>query len=126
MLAFDPSERITVEGALEHPYFKDYYEVANEPKIEPLNFDFDQKCITLADIKTCILQEINVYRSVEPEIPLNIQLSGLKINRGAALVEVKEDHLGDDHKKAVREPAPLRSDLLFPNVLGGSECHRSA
>lgn len=35
MLAFDPGERISVQGALEHPFLADYHDPSDEPASAP-------------------------------------------------------------------------------------------
>ena len=51
MLAFDPSDRITVEGALAHPYLERYHDPSQEPTLPLFDFGFDRACVTLSDIK---------------------------------------------------------------------------
>ncbi|XP_052171083.1 mitogen-activated protein kinase 3 [Diospyros lotus] len=43
MLTFDPTKRITVEEALEHPYLERLHDIADEPVCTyPFSFDFEQ------------------------------------------------------------------------------------
>ena len=51
MLAFDPNDRITVDEALAHPYLARYHDPSNEPAMPPFDFEFDRRCVSLADIK---------------------------------------------------------------------------
>ncbi len=47
MLVFDPTKRITVEQALEHPYLASLHDVSDEPKCPtPFTFDFDSEHLT--------------------------------------------------------------------------------
>lgn len=44
MLIFNPNKRISIEGSLKHPYFKDLYCPDDEPTRSPLNsmeFEFE-------------------------------------------------------------------------------------
>jgi len=43
MLKFDPSDRITIEEALEHPYLEAYHDLDDEPiHHSPFDFSFEQ------------------------------------------------------------------------------------
>ena len=47
MLVFDPTKRITVEQALEHPYLASLHDVSDEPVCPtPFTFDFDSEHLT--------------------------------------------------------------------------------
>ncbi|XP_047337750.1 mitogen-activated protein kinase homolog NTF6-like [Impatiens glandulifera] len=55
MLVFDPSKRITVEEALNHPYLSSLHEINEEPTcLSPFNFDFEQASLSEDDIKDLI------------------------------------------------------------------------
>ncbi len=66
MLEFDPNARITAEQALAHPYLAAYHNPETEPIFPIFDFSFDSRCITLADIKTEILLEIQHYHTPSP------------------------------------------------------------
>lgn len=58
MLVFDPSKRITVEEALNHPFISSLHEINEEPICQtPFIFDFEQSSLTEEDIKELIWQE---------------------------------------------------------------------
>ncbi|XP_072987100.1 mitogen-activated protein kinase homolog MMK2-like isoform X2 [Typha latifolia] len=58
MLVFDPSERITVDEALCHPYLASLHDINDEPVCQaPLSFDFEQSSLTEEDIKEAIWRE---------------------------------------------------------------------
>ncbi|XP_031111257.1 mitogen-activated protein kinase homolog MMK2-like [Ipomoea triloba] len=58
MLVFDPSKRITVDGALCHPYLAPLHNINEEPVCPmPFNFDFDQPSFTEENIKELIWLE---------------------------------------------------------------------
>ncbi|AES88721.1 putative mitogen-activated protein kinase CMGC-MAPK family [Medicago truncatula] len=58
MLVFDPSKRITVEEALNHPYMSSLHEINEEPVCpSPFVFDFEQATLNEDDIKELIWRE---------------------------------------------------------------------
>ena len=64
MLTFDPSKRITVDEALEHPYMSQLHFPDDEPTTEAVSaFDFDFEIYSLKkeDYKDLIYEEIMLY-----------------------------------------------------------------
>lgn len=62
MLAFDPSRRITVEEALEHPYLQIWHDASDEPSC-PTTFDFQFEVVEdILEMKKMILAEVNRFR----------------------------------------------------------------
>ncbi|KAK9473824.1 kinase-like domain-containing protein [Dipodascopsis tothii] len=64
MLTFNPTKRISVEAALEHPYLAPYHDPDDEPDAPPIPdsfFDFDRKKDELSkeQLKELIFEEIN-------------------------------------------------------------------
>ncbi|GLT46570.1 hypothetical protein SLA2020_203140 [Shorea laevis] len=58
MLVFDPNQRITVEGALCHPYMAPLHDINEEPVCpRPFIFDFEQPSFTEENIKELIYRE---------------------------------------------------------------------
>ncbi|XP_009354515.1 mitogen-activated protein kinase 13 [Pyrus x bretschneideri] len=58
MLVFDPSKRITVEEALNHPFLSSLHEINEEPICpSPFVFDFEQASLDEEDIKELIWRE---------------------------------------------------------------------
>lgn len=58
MLVFDPSKRITIEEALNHPYLSSLHEINEEPICSsPFNFDFERSTLSEEDIKELIWME---------------------------------------------------------------------
>ncbi|KAJ8484664.1 hypothetical protein OPV22_017149 [Ensete ventricosum] len=58
MLTFDPTKRITVEEALDHPYLERLHDIADEPTCtEPFSFDFEQHALTEDQMKELIYKE---------------------------------------------------------------------
>ncbi|KAL5711184.1 mitogen-activated protein kinase [Ranunculus cassubicifolius] len=62
MLVFDPSKRITVDEALNHPYVVSLHEINEEPICQsPFNFDFEQSSLSEEDIKDLIWKESLIF-----------------------------------------------------------------
>lgn len=62
MLAFDPSSRISVEQALEHPYLQIWHDASDEPDC-PSTFNFDFEVIEdVSDMRKMILEEVFHFR----------------------------------------------------------------
>ncbi|XP_031253175.1 mitogen-activated protein kinase homolog MMK2-like [Pistacia vera] len=58
MLVFDPNKRITVDGALCHPYLATLHDINDEPVCpRPFNFDFEHSSCTEDHIKELIWRE---------------------------------------------------------------------
>ncbi|KVH94584.1 Mitogen-activated protein (MAP) kinase, conserved site-containing protein [Cynara cardunculus var. scolymus] len=58
MLVFDPSKRITVEEALNHPLLRNLHEINEEPICpSPFVFDFEQASLSEEDVKELIWKE---------------------------------------------------------------------
>ncbi|KAI3632014.1 hypothetical protein MIR68_009850 [Amoeboaphelidium protococcarum] len=60
LLDFDPSRRITVEQALQHPYLETYHDPEDEPTCSPIDFSFEN-LNKIDDLKKAIVDEINTY-----------------------------------------------------------------
>jgi mitogen-activated protein kinase 7 len=62
MLAFDPSSRISVERALEHPYLHIWHDASDEPGC-PTTFNFDFEVVDeVAEMRQMILDEVIRFR----------------------------------------------------------------
>jgi mitogen-activated protein kinase 7 len=62
MLAFDPSSRISVEEALEHPYLHIWHDVSDEPSC-PDSFDFHFEVVEeVPQMRQMILDEVARFR----------------------------------------------------------------
>ena len=63
LLAFDPSARISVETALEHPYLSIWHDATDEP-VCPTTFDFHFEVVEdIQHMKAMILDEVHRFRS---------------------------------------------------------------
>lgn len=64
MLAFDPSSRISVETALEHPYLHIWHDASDEPDC-PTTFNFDFEVVDdVGEMRSMILDEVYRFRQL--------------------------------------------------------------
>eukprot|EP00043_Microstomoeca_roanoka_P011452 m.107863 g.107863 ORF g.107863 m.107863 type:complete len:383 (-) comp15200_c0_seq2:699-1847(-) len=71
MLIFNPDKRITVEQALSHPYFEQYYDPSDEPMAEePFTFECDVDDIGKEALKELIFREVQASLVREGEYDL--------------------------------------------------------
>lgn len=69
MLAFDPSSRISVEQALEHPYLQIWHDASDEPDC-PTTFNFDFEVVDeVAEMRNMILDEVQRFRQMVRTVP---------------------------------------------------------
>lgn len=69
MLAFDPSSRISVEQALEHPYLNIWHDASDEPDC-PTTFNFDFEVMEeVSDMRRAILDEVMRFRQTVRTVP---------------------------------------------------------
>lgn len=69
MLAFDPSSRISVEQALEHPYLQIWHDASDEPDC-PTTFDFDFEVVEdVGEMRQMILDEVYRFRQNVRTVP---------------------------------------------------------
>ncbi|TPX06726.1 uncharacterized protein E0L32_002222 [Thyridium curvatum] len=69
MLAFDPSSRISVEQALEHPYLQIWHDASDEPDC-PTTFNFDFEVIDdVGEMRNMILDEVYRFRQLVRTAP---------------------------------------------------------
>lgn len=62
MLAFDPTRRISVEEALEHPYLSIWHDASDEPDC-PATFNFDFEVVDdVGEMRKMILDEVFRFR----------------------------------------------------------------
>ena len=68
LLCYDPSERLSAEQALEHPFFKELHQRENEPAnafIDYFDFEFEQYTLDRKILRELIVDEILLYHSSE-------------------------------------------------------------
>lgn len=64
MLAFDPTSRISVEDALEHPYLHIWHDASDEPTC-PSTFDFHFEVVDdVQEMRRMIYEEVVRFRAV--------------------------------------------------------------
>lgn len=69
MLAFDPSSRISVEQALEHPYLQIWHDASDEPDC-PTTFNFEFEVVDdVNDMRKMILDEVVQFRQLVRTAP---------------------------------------------------------
>ncbi|VDK87243.1 unnamed protein product [Dibothriocephalus latus] len=62
MLAFNPSTRITVEEALQHPYLASFYDPKDEPVADrPFEFEEELDNVPIPVLKERMLKEVNEF-----------------------------------------------------------------
>ena len=80
MLAFDPSSRISVEEALEHPYLQIWHDASDEPGC-PTTFNFDFEVVEdVGEMRKMILDEVGRFRQ-----HVRIQPGQQGLNQGPAV-----------------------------------------
>jgi len=80
MLAFDPSSRISVEEALEHPYLHIWHDASDEPGC-PTTFNFDFEVVEdVGEMRKMILDEVSRFRQ-----HVRIQPGQVGANQGPAV-----------------------------------------
>lgn len=80
MLAFDPSSRISVEQALEHPYLHIWHDASDEPDC-PTTFNFDFEVVEeVPEMRRMILDEVARFRQMVRTVP----------NSGPALTQMQQ------------------------------------
>jgi serine/threonine protein kinase len=88
LLKFDPKERLTAEQALLHPYLAEHRQQFHQQHqqqhqhdslyiFSKFDFSFDERCKTLADLKSAIWDELKIYRkpAILQQMPMEIQKS---------------------------------------------------
>jgi mitogen-activated protein kinase 7 len=69
MLAFDPTRRISVEAALEHPYLAIWHDASDEPDC-PATFNFDFEVVDdVGEMRKMILDEVYRFRQLVRTVP---------------------------------------------------------
>jgi mitogen-activated protein kinase 7 len=82
MLAFDPSSRISVEQALEHPYLHIWHDASDEPDC-PTTFNFDFEVVEdVGQMRGMILDEVMRFRQTVRTVPGQGGPAGLQNQQG--------------------------------------------
>lgn len=127
MLAFDPSRRVAVEQALEHPYLAIWHDASDEP-VCPQTFDFAFEVVDeVPEMRRMILDEVHRFRQHVREQP-NAPLQQLPVPQGA-LAGSGSQGAGVGNQGSVPMPPESydahrqdpRPDLVQPSGQGGLE-----
>ena len=88
MLTFHPTQRITIEKALEHPFLQSLHNPEDEPVANfTFSFDFEHEELTRERIQELIWEEM---RSYHPDINENYPSSSANARRKGKQAESKE------------------------------------
>lgn len=103
MLAFDPSRRISVEAALEHPYLAIWHDASDEPDC-PTTFNFDFEVVEdIGEMRKMILDEVFRFRQLVRTMPGSTGHTG---GVPAPPASVPMPAGGGSHQWKAEEPRP--------------------
>lgn len=115
MLAFDPSSRISVEQALEHPYLQIWHDASDEPDC-PTTFDFDFEVVEdVGEMRKMILDEVFRFRQTVRTVPGQAGQQHGAGQAGAGQVPMPSGG------QQWRQEDPRPEEYLGSNNLGGLE-----
>jgi mitogen-activated protein kinase 7 len=105
MLAFDPSSRVSVESALEHPYLQIWHDASDEPDC-PTTFNFDFEVVDeVADMRKMILEEVFRFRQLVRTAPGQGGQGGSGQQPGNTQVPMPQGNIGHNQWTA-EDPRP--------------------
>jgi mitogen-activated protein kinase 7 len=103
MLAFDPTRRISVEEALEHPYLAIWHDASDEPDC-PTTFNFDFEIVDdVAEMRKMILDEVFRFRQLVRTVPGQ---AGHQTGQPQAPANVPMPAAGANHQWKAEDPRP--------------------
>ena len=107
MLAFDPTRRISVEQALEHPYLAIWHDASDEPDC-PATFNFDFEVIDdVGEMRKMILDEVFRFRQAVRTVPgAGGHLSAAQAAAQAAAAQVPMPAGGPSQQWTAEDPRP--------------------
>jgi len=115
MLAFDPSSRISVEQALEHPYLQIWHDASDEPDC-PTTFDFEFEVVDdVGEMRKMILDEVYRFRQQVRTVPGGNPAAGAGQQPGAGQVPMPAG--GNSTQWKQEEPRPQE----YMDSMGGLE-----
>jgi mitogen-activated protein kinase 7 len=122
LLAFDPSRRISVETALEHPYLHIWHDASDEPDC-PTTFNFDFEVIEdVGEMRKMILDEVYRFRQLVRTIPGASQLPAGGPQTAAGHVPMPAGGAAQHNQWTANDPRPqeYRGDMgeLLEHDLG--------
>lgn len=122
MLSFDPTSRISVEDALEHPYLQIWHDASDEPSC-PSTFDFHFEIVEdVQEMRRMIYEEVVRFRSHVRHGP-QAQAAAIAQQQQQAQqtnVPIPEDHTGLWKQEDPRPQEALRDASQSLNDLEAS------
>ena len=94
MLRFDPTSRITVEEALQHPYLGQLHYPDDEPTrdvVPRYDFDFERQLLTAKDLKDLIYEDILLHHFPDLQEAYAKSVSDFERNTPVRPEETKEE-----------------------------------
>jgi mitogen-activated protein kinase 7 len=114
MLAFDPSSRISVEEALQHPYLKIWHDETDEPDC-PTTFNFDFEVVDdVGEMRKMILDEVYRFRQLVRTAPASTGQHAAGQQAGAGQVPLPN---GQQQQWTSEDPRPQE----YQGQVGGLE-----
>jgi mitogen-activated protein kinase 7 len=105
MLAFDPSTRISVETALEHPYLHIWHDASDEPDC-PATFNFDfEVADDVSEMRKMILEEVFRFRQLVRTAPGSAGAAGAAGQAAVGQVPIPQGGMGHSQWTA-EDPRP--------------------
>ncbi|GFZ48734.1 mitogen-activated protein kinase [Saitozyma sp. JCM 24511] len=103
LLAFDPSERITVEQALAHPYVGTYHDESDEPACHSTfdKWEDVESLTTIEELRAAISREINEFREEVRTLDEDSEQEGEEYEEGGTTYMVE-----DNSQAIVDSPMP--------------------
>lgn len=103
MLAFDPTRRISVDAALEHPYLAIWHDASDEPDC-PRTFDFDFEVVDdVGEMRKMILDEVFRFRQLVRTVP---GAAGSAPGQSAVPAQVPIPAGGSSRQWTAEDPGP--------------------
>jgi len=105
LLAFDPAKRITIEGALEHPFMASLHNEEDEPNSESqFHFEFETEELSRERVQELIWAEL---RKLHPEIPAKYPSTGgtpkARVSNSSKSSAPADDKAGSEGKEVQEE-----------------------
>jgi mitogen-activated protein kinase 7 len=119
MLAFDPSARISVDQALEHPYLHIWHDASDEPGC-PTKFNFDFEVVEdVGELRKLILQEVQQFRAAVRVQPAH-QNAGQQVPQ-VPIPEQGQGWTSEDPRPQEAYPYQQDGQVGVPGGQGGLE-----
>ncbi|KAF8963409.1 kinase-like domain-containing protein [Flammula alnicola] len=119
MLTFDPSERLTVPGALEHPWLSAYHEPADEPDC-PVKFEKwreIEELETMEEFREALWHEIEDYRNEVRGLNLDFEDQPLSASPPPLLDGEQHGRAASQSSSVVFEEGIFKMSPLQPDII---------